>query len=73
MLPRAGIVFLAAFLMTALWAPMLYFGSPLFGLVSHGNSSPATHSGGHLLFLGVGLAVSAGSNANSDNPSRRKE
>lgn len=76
-LARAGIVFLAAFLMTALWAPILYFGGVLLGL-------PV--DGGILLrilvvifclsVLGVALAVSIGeasapSRADAERAARR--
>ena len=71
---RAGIVCLAAILMTAMWAPIIYFGSMLFGAAME--LSVLLPILGAIFFLslfGLALAVSAGGNSDPDDSGQQEE
>jgi hypothetical protein len=69
MLARAGIIFLAALLMTAIWAPILYVGGLVFGAGLDSGLMLRILLGIFILsLLGIALAMSAGESRDVDGP-----
>lgn len=73
-LARAGTVCLAAMLMTAIWAPIIYFGSMLFG------AAMETATLGRVLaaifvvsLIVMSLAVSTSENSQPNDVNRRRD
>ena len=71
---RVGTVCLAALLMTTMWAPIIYFGSMLFGAaIELSVLLPILSAIFFLSLFGLGLAVGAGENSNPDDPGYPEE
>ena len=70
---RAATVCLAGLLMTAMWAPIIYFGSMLFGsAIELPVLLPILGAIFFLSLFGLGVAVSASENSDPDDPGRRE-